>query len=72
VARVKSDLFRWTSIVGLDGRGVLGSRTEKTLLASGDRRSQRFGTIAAVTLRPLYLTFQQMLGQILLMSRSNA
>ena len=33
---------------------------------------QRFGTIAAVTLRPLYLIFQQMLGQILLMSRTSS
>jgi hypothetical protein len=33
---------------------------------------QRFGTIAAVTLRPLYLIFQHMLGQILLMSRTSS
>ena len=33
---------------------------------------QRFGTIAAVTLRPLYRIFQQMLGQILLISRTSS
>jgi hypothetical protein len=32
---------------------------------------QRFGTIAAVTLRPCIWIFQQMLGQILLISRTS-
>jgi transposase InsO family protein len=50
-------------------RGLWGSRTGHTLLTSGDRRS---GTIAAVSLRLLYLIFQQVLRLVLLLGRTTS
>jgi hypothetical protein len=49
-----------------------GSRTWRTLLTSDDRRPRRFGMIAAVSLRLLYLIFQQVLGLILLVGRASS
>src|SRR6478609_1232425 len=48
-----------------DGDRVLGTHT----LTSGDRR---FGVIAAVSLRLLYLIFWQVLGLVLLMGRTSS
>ena len=53
-----------------DTRGVpeVGARS----LTSGDRRRQRPGMIAAVSLRLLYLIFRQVLGLVLLMGRTSS
>src|SRR5512141_3164 len=49
---------------------VRGSRTWHTLLTSGDRPSPAGGMIAAVSLRLLYLIFQQVLRLVLLLGRT--
>ncbi len=48
----------------------VGFQNRHALLPSGDRR--RFGMIAAVLLRLLYLIFQQVLGLTLLMGRASS
>ena len=55
-------------------QNLWGSKSRHTRLTSGDRRlptgCRRFGMIAAVSLRLLYLIFQQVLGLVLLMNRT--
>jgi hypothetical protein len=48
----------------------LGSRMGRMPLTSGDRRPPRPGMIVAMSLRLLYLIFQQVLGPVLLMGRT--
>jgi len=55
---------------GQIGVRLWGSRTGHTLLTSGDRRHPRSGMIAAVSLRLLYLIFQQVLRLALLLGRA--
>ena len=50
--------------------GLWGSRTRHTLLASGDLQLSAVGHDRHVSLRLVYLIFQQVLGLILLMARS--
>jgi len=50
--------------------GLWGSRTRHTLLASGDLQLPAVGHDRHVSLRLVYLIFQQVLGLILLMARS--
>jgi hypothetical protein len=47
---------------GASNAGMWGSRSRRPLLNSGDGSCHRFGMIAAVLLRLLYLIFQQVLG----------
>ena len=52
--------------------GLRGSRTWHTLLASGISGHRRSGMIAAVSLRLLYLIFQQVLRLLLQLGRATS
>jgi hypothetical protein len=70
-SRVRAAI-RARSVQLIRGRGVRGSRTRRTTLSSGDRSSPPDRHDRRVSLRMLYLIFQQVLGLVLLLGRASS